>query len=140
MMIIAVLGAWAAAPVSAGDAHTRFSHRIHPCAPDAARGTDRARANTGMVAWFDGRTLRFEHWLDTYCNADDNLKVGISQSGRIITVSEVYTGQAVRCRCVYKVSGEARAMRPGTYTIRVVFDNRCAKSRSVIEEAKITVP
>lgn len=142
MMALFLLCGWAMAPLSdaAGDSARRFSHSIHPCAPEAARGADRARANTGMVAWLDEHTLRFEHWLDTYCNADNNLIVTISLSGRVITVKETYTGRAVRCRCVYKISGEARSLRPGTYRIRVVFDNRIAKSQSVIEETGITVP
>lgn len=137
-----VLYARSLSPVSAGAGKSapRFTHRVHPCSTGAVRGADRGRANTGMVAWLDERTLRFEHWLDTYCNAGDNLKVRIAVSGRVITVNETYSGQPVRCRCVFKISGEARDLRKGAYRIRAVFENRPAKSSSVIEETEITVP
>ncbi len=141
ILFLAVLLLWVFFTDGAGgDPGQVFSHRLHPCAPKSTRGTDRARANTGMVAWFDGSTLRFEHWLDTYCNAGEHLEVKITLVERVITVKETYSGEPVRCRCVFRISGEAKNLRRGNYTIRAVFDNKYAKTQSVIEETEIAVP
>ena len=121
-------------------AGARFSHRVHPCAPAETRGAQRARANRGMTSWFDGSTLRFEHWLDTYCNADEHLEVKIALAERGITVTETYSGEPVRCRCVFRITGEARGLRTGRYRVRVLFENRSTNTRSVIEETEIAVP
>lgn len=114
-----------------------FSHSVHPCAGEGTAPELRAKANAGIQWWMGAQGLHFEHWLDTYCDAGQHLSVRISVSDRTITVRESYTGGAVRCRCVFKIEGEVRRLRPGRYRLLVLFDNRHANTRSVIEEAEI---
>ena len=138
MFTIAVFTGLPAPPPAAGA--PAFSHRVHPCTGEGSAPELRARANSGIQCWMGAQGLHFEHWLDTYCDAGRHLSVRMSVSERTITVRETYTGGAVRCRCVFKIEGEVRRLRPGRYRLRVLFDNRHEKTRSVIEEAEILAP
>lgn len=138
LFTIAVLTGLPAALSAAGA--PAFSHRVHPCTGEESAPELRARANSGIQCWMGVQGLHFEHWLDTYCDAGRHLSVRMSVSEKTITVHETYTGGAVRCRCVFKIEGEVRRLRPGCYRLRVLFDNRHANTRSVIEEAEILAP
>jgi len=72
-------------------------------------------------AW--GRhALIFSQRLETYCEAEDLLKLEMEIQGNVITITETYDSEEAEEQiCPYDLHGRIEPLQEGIYTIKVIF-------------------
>lgn len=86
-------------------------------------------------AW--GRhALIFGQRLETYCGAEDMLKLEMAIQGNVITITETYDSEEAEEQiCPYDLHGRIEPLREGTYTIKVIFvDKYVDKTETLYEK------
>jgi len=75
--------------------------------------------------------------LNTYCNASGNLRLSIERKGSRLRLIERFTAKDVtKCVCPLDIKATIEGLPPGEYSLEVVFDNRFAKRREVLQKAE----
>ena len=99
-------------PLDAEDG-TRLSYSLEECSP-TSRVLTKPVGFPENALTVSGRTLSFQHTLETYCNAvgDSALTVTSTVQDTGIVVTEWFEGQAVRCTCTFPISGRIEGLSP----------------------------
>lgn len=78
--------------------------------------------------------------LRTYCNSSNKISFRLRQKGKKLILKEIFRAKTVaRCICPIHISADITGLRPGTYSLAVVFDNRYAKEKQRLHHVNITV-
>jgi len=90
--------------------------------------------------WFDvaeevgDNNLVFSQRLETYCGAEDFLKLEVSIEGNTITITETYFGKNGGEVCPYDIYGIIEPLQEGTYFIRVIFVDKYLNKTEILHE------
>jgi len=103
----------------------QLTYTLEECDP-ASRVLTRLAAFPEVAITVSGNSVRFQHALETYCNAvgDSALTVTTTVLDSDIVVTEWFEGRAVRCTCRFPISGQIDGLAPGTYRIWFIHSIR----------------
>ena len=83
--------------------------------------------------------LIFGQRLETYCGAEDLLKIEMDIQGNAITITETYDSEEAEEQiCPYDLSGSIEPLQEGTYTIKVVFVDKYVDRTEILHEKTVS--
>ena len=109
--------------------NTELTYVIYQCnnKPDAPIPND-------VETIVENNQLKLIHTLNSYCNTNDkNLSLSLIQNGFDLEILETFSATNVtRCTCPTKVEASTSELKPGTYTLKLTFDNRYTNEKNEI--------
>ena len=86
-----------------------------------------------------GSYLIFSQRLETYGGAEDLLELEMDIQGNTITITETYDSEEAEEQiCPYDLHGRIEPLQEGTYTIRIVFIDKCMETTETLYEKKVS--
>jgi len=96
--------------------------------------------------WFhvEGKSIRprlyFSQHIETYCGAEDLLKLEMDMQGNAITIIETYDSEKAEEQiCPYYISGKIEPLQEGTYIIKVIFVDKYMDKTEALHEMTVNV-
>lgn len=78
--------------------------------------------------------------LITYCNASRRLTLRLTRRNRTLILTERFKARFVtKCVCPFDIKATVSGLDKGTYTLKVVFDNRYARKKEELHSVEVKV-
>jgi len=82
--------------------------------------------------------LIFSQRLETYCGAEDLLRLEMDIQGNVITITEIFDSDDVEPQiCPYDLHGRIKPLPEGTYTLRVIFVDKDLDRTETLHEKTV---
>lgn len=83
--------------------------------------------------------LIFSQRVETYCGAEDLLKLEMDIQGNVITITETYDSEEAEEQiCPYDLRGRIEPLQEGTYTMKVVFVDKYIDKMETLHEKTVS--
>ncbi len=83
--------------------------------------------------------LIFSQRLETYCGAEDLLRLELDVQGNVITTTEIFDSDAVEPQiCPYDLHGRIKPLSEGTYTLKVIFVDKSLDRTETLHEKTVS--
>jgi hypothetical protein len=83
--------------------------------------------------------LIFSQRLETYCGAENLLKLEMDIEGNLITITETYDSEEVKEEiCPYDIYGKIEPLQEGTYIIKVIFVDKYLNKTEILHEMTVS--
>ena len=83
--------------------------------------------------------LIFSQRLETYCGAEDLLRLEMDVQGNVITITEIFDSGDVEPQiCPYDLHGRIKPLPEGTYILRVIFMDKNLNRTETLHEKTVS--